>query len=93
VIAAREPGGELRGLPELIVRGLRSDDARTLLTTVLRGPLDEQVRDQIVVETHGNPLALLELPRGMSPAELAGGSACRSRCPFRGGSKRALRAG
>jgi DNA-binding CsgD family transcriptional regulator len=73
VIAAREPGEELKGLPELIVRGLGNGDARTLLDQVLRGPLDEQVRAQIVAETRGNPLALLELPRGMSPAELAGG--------------------
>ena len=66
-------GDELAGLPELTVTGLREDYARVLLDSVLTGPLDAQVRDLIVAETHGNPLALLELPRGLSPAELAGG--------------------
>jgi DNA-binding CsgD family transcriptional regulator len=64
---------ELTGLPELAVTGLREDYARALLDSVLPGPLDPQVRDLIVAETHGNPLALLELPRGLTPAELAGG--------------------
>ena len=73
VFAAREPGGELTGLPELEVGGLRESDARALLDSALSGPLDDRVRDQIVAETQGNPLALLELPRGLSPAELAGG--------------------
>jgi DNA-binding CsgD family transcriptional regulator len=73
VFAVREPGGELKGLPELEVEGLADGDARALLGSVIRGPLDERVRDRIVAETHGNPLALLELPRGLSPVELAGG--------------------
>jgi DNA-binding CsgD family transcriptional regulator len=73
VVAAREPGEEFRELPELLVQGLRHDDARELLGTVIMGPLDEQVRERVVAETHGNPLALLELPRGLTPAELAGG--------------------
>ena len=73
VFAAREPGAELAGLPELEVGGLRESDARALLDSALAGPLDDRVRDQIVAETQGNPLALLELPRGLSPAELAGG--------------------
>ena len=73
VFAAREPGPELAGLPELEIRGLPQEDARTLLTSALAGPIDARVRDQIVAETQGNPLALLELPRGLSPAELAGG--------------------
>ena len=75
VFAVREPGGErhLEGLPELAVGGLDDGDAHELLGTVLAGPLDKQVRDRIVAETHGNPLALLELPRGRTPAELAGG--------------------
>ena len=60
-------------MPELVVGGLREDDARALLGSVLTGPMDEQVRDQIVAETRGNPLALLELPRGLTAAELAGG--------------------
>ena len=60
-------------MPELAVRGLRDADARELLSSALRWPLDERVRDQIVAETRGNPLALLELPRSVSQAELAGG--------------------
>ena len=73
VFATREPGEEFRGLPELAVGGLRDGDARELLGSVIGGPLDERVRDRIVAETRGNPLALLELPRGVTPAELAGG--------------------
>jgi DNA-binding CsgD family transcriptional regulator/tetratricopeptide (TPR) repeat protein len=73
VFVARVPGEELAGLPELVVEGLRQEDARALLDAALTGPLDARVRDQIVAETRGNPLALLELPRGLSPAELAGG--------------------
>ncbi|MEV0623870.1 AAA family ATPase [Nonomuraea sp. NPDC050404] len=64
---------DLRGLRELVIRGLRDDDARALLDSVVPGRLDERVRDQLVAETDGNPLALLELPRGLSVAELAGG--------------------
>ena len=73
VFATREPGEEYRGLPELLVGGLREGDAQELLSSVVRGPLDERVRDRILAETRGNPLALLELPRGGAPAELAGG--------------------
>ncbi|MET7859712.1 AAA family ATPase [Streptomyces sp. NPDC005318] len=63
----------LAGLPELVVRGLRDDDARALLDSVVPGRLDERVRDRVVAETRGNPLALLELTRGLTAAELAGG--------------------
>ena len=73
LISAREPGEELRGLPELVVEGLRDSDARELLRSVISGPLDERVAEQVVAETHGNPLALLELPRGLTQAQLAGG--------------------
>jgi DNA-binding CsgD family transcriptional regulator len=73
VFAMREEGEEFRGLPERAVGGLNEDDARELLGSVVGGPLDERVRDRIVAETRGNPLALLELPRGVTPAELAGG--------------------
>ena len=73
LFAVRDPGEALGGLPDLEVRGLRDEDARGLLRSVVRVRLDEQVRDRIVAETHGNPLALLELPRGLSPAQLAGG--------------------
>jgi DNA-binding CsgD family transcriptional regulator len=73
VFAARATSDELAGLPELVVEGLREGDARALLDSALTGPLDARVRDQIVSETRGNPLALLELLRGFTPAELAGG--------------------
>src|ERR1700731_4872101 len=65
VFATHEPGEEFRGLPELVVGGLRDGDARELLASVIGGPLDERVRDRIVAETGGNPLALLELPQGV----------------------------
>ena len=75
VFAVREPAAErhLDGLAEMVVAGLEDQDARELLATVITGPLDERLRDRIVAETRGNPLALLELPRGLTPAELAGG--------------------
>jgi DNA-binding CsgD family transcriptional regulator len=73
VFGTRVPGAELAGLPELPVAGLRDDDARALLGSALPGPLDTRVRDQIVAEARGNPLALTELPRGLTPAQLAGG--------------------
>jgi len=75
VFAVRDPSDEqeLAGLPELVVEGLGDDNARALLDSAIVGPLDEEVRDRIVVEARGNPLALLELPRGLTPAELAGG--------------------
>jgi DNA-binding CsgD family transcriptional regulator len=73
VFAARMPGDELSGLPELEVNGLRDADARRLLESALAGPLDDRIRDRIVSEARGNPLALLELPRDTTPAELAGG--------------------
>jgi DNA-binding CsgD family transcriptional regulator len=73
VFGARVPGEQLAGLPELVIGGLRKEDARALLDSVLTGPLNERVRDQIVAETGGNPLAILELPRGLTPSELAGG--------------------
>ena len=84
VFAARDPGAELAGLPELEVGGLRDHDARALLEAALAGPLDARVRDQIIAETRGNPLALLELPRGLSPAELAGGFGLPGTVPLAG---------
>ena len=71
LFATRAPSQDLSGLPELPLEGLRDDPARELLSSVIAGPLDERVRDRIVTETRGNPLALLELPRGRTPAELA----------------------
>jgi DNA-binding CsgD family transcriptional regulator len=73
VFATRDPGGDLAGLPELLVPELRETEARELLDAALTGPIDTRVRDRIIAETRGNPLALLELPRGLTPEELAGG--------------------
>ena len=84
VFGTRVPGEELTGLPELPVAGLRDDDARALLDSALTWPLDARVRDQIVTETRGNPLALLELPRGLTPAQLAGGFGLPAAVPLSG---------
>jgi DNA-binding CsgD family transcriptional regulator len=73
VFAAREPGEQFHGLADLEVRGLPDQDARTLLRSVVRFRLDDRVRDRILAEAGGNPLALLELPRGLDPTRLAGG--------------------
>ena len=75
VFGTRDRGGEggLAGLPALTVEGLADADARALLASALPGRLDEQVRDRIIAESGGNPLALLELPRGVTATELAGG--------------------
>jgi DNA-binding CsgD family transcriptional regulator len=73
VFATREVGASLTGLPGLLVGPLSRDDARALLESVLTARLDERVLGRIVAEARGNPLALLELPRGLSPAQLAGG--------------------
>src|SRR5687767_8504313 len=75
VFALREPGDEhvLEGLPELIVEGLADPDARALLESAVPGPVDARVRRRILDETRGNPLALLELPRGLKPIAVAGG--------------------
>ena len=73
VFSAREPGDELQHLTAMEVRGLRDRDARALLESAVRFTLDERVRDRIVAETRGNPLALLELPRGLTATQLAGG--------------------
>ena len=75
VFAVREPTAkqELDGLPELLIEGLGDHDARRLLAWAVPGRLDPQVRERIVAETRGNPLALLELPRSLTPAQMAGG--------------------
>ncbi len=91
VFATRVPGGDLAGLPELVVGGLRYDDARALLDSVLAGPIDARVRDQIVAETRGNPLALLELPRGLTATEVAGGFGYPGAAPLAGGVKDTFR--
>ena len=84
VFAARAPSDELAGLPELALEGLREDDARDLLDSVLTGPLDPRVEDRIVAEAGGNPLALVELPRSVTPAGLAGGFALPDAMPLPG---------
>jgi predicted ATPase len=73
LFAARETSQVFTGLPELALEGLADTDARALLSSVIPGPLDERIAQQVIAETRGNPLALLELPRGFSPAQLAGG--------------------
>ncbi|MEV6905040.1 AAA family ATPase [Amycolatopsis sp. NPDC051372] len=84
VFATRDAGGDLATLPGLRVEGLRPTDARALLDAVLPGPIDARVRDQLVAETDGNPLALLELPLGLTPAELAGGFGLLGATPLPG---------
>jgi DNA-binding CsgD family transcriptional regulator len=75
VFAVRDPAGDqpLAGLPQLVLDGLRPEEARELLAAALPGPLDERVRDRIVAETGGRPLAMLELLHGLTYVELAGG--------------------
>jgi DNA-binding CsgD family transcriptional regulator len=75
LFAVRDPTAEqdLEGLPELVLGGLGDADARSLLDAAVPGGLDDEVRERILDEANGNPLALLELPRGLTPAELAGG--------------------
>ena len=84
IFAARIDTEELSGLPELHLQGLDSADARALLDSALTAPLDPSIRDRIVSETRGNPLALLELPRGVTSAELAGGFALPDVMPIPG---------
>jgi DNA-binding CsgD family transcriptional regulator len=75
VATIREPNSrrDFDGFTELRLRGLAEEDARTLLMGAVPGRIDDRVRDRIIAETRGNPLALLDLPRSMSAAELAGG--------------------
>ena len=89
VFAAREPGLELQHVDGLDVRGLRNADARALLRSTLRFKLDERVVDRIIAEMRGNPLALLELPRGLTATQLAGGFGLPEAQAMTGGSRRA----
>jgi DNA-binding NarL/FixJ family response regulator len=82
VFAGRRSDPLLEKLPELVIEGLDEGEARLLLGLSLVGPLDPRFREQLLAETHGNPLALLELPRVVSPAEMAGGFALPSVMPL-----------
>src|SRR3954453_19631171 len=73
LVASREPNDDLGGLPELVVQGLRDDDARDLLNSVVGAPMDVDIGERIVAEARGNPLGLLWLPPGLPPGEIAGG--------------------
>jgi len=75
VFAARSGVGDdvLADLPVLSIGGLDDADARALLLDNMYGPLDARVCDQIITESHGNPLALLELPRTWNAVDIAGG--------------------
>jgi DNA-binding CsgD family transcriptional regulator len=85
VFATREVGPAFRGLPEVHVEPLGHRDARALLESVLPAPLDDQVLDRLIVETRGNPLALVELPRGLTPSQLAGGFGVPAAAPVHAG--------
>ena len=86
VFAVREPPevDELARLPDLRLSGLSDEDASKLLASVVDAPLDERVRRRILAEARGNPLALLELPRELSPASLAGGFGLPGDLPLQG---------
>jgi DNA-binding CsgD family transcriptional regulator len=85
VFAAREMGEALRGLPEVHVEPLGHRDARALLESVLPAPLDDQVLERLIIETRGNPLALVELPRGLTSSQLAGGFGLPAAAPMHAG--------
>ncbi|MFD3402116.1 ATP-binding protein [Kribbella sp. NPDC058693] len=82
VFATRAATDDLAGLPEVVMEGLEDADARDLLQASLSGPLDAQVANRLIADAAGNPLALLELPRGLTPAELAGGFALPNAMPL-----------
>ena len=86
LFGTRDPaaGGDLAGLPALVLEGLVDADARALLASVIPGRLDERVRDRIIAESGGNPLALLELPHGVTAAEWAGGFGVAGPAPLTG---------
>src|SRR6476469_8272571 len=84
MFGARAVTDEVRGLPEMIVEGLDAPTAAELLRSVLPDRVDDRVLERFVAEAHGNPLALLELPRGLTPAQLAGGFALPVSVPLAG---------
>src|SRR5262249_49742372 len=85
VFGLRQPSDaqEFAGLPDVTLRGLGDPEARGLLESSWPGRLDGQVRDRVIAESRGNPLALLELPRNLAPDALAGGFALPERAPLR----------
>src|SRR2546428_3393250 len=91
VFAAREMGQALRGLPEVHLEPLGHRDARALLESVLPAPLDDQVLERLIVETRGNPLALVELPRGLTSSQLAGGFGGPAAAPRHSGIEESFR--
>ncbi len=82
VMAMRNVAGQFADLPQLLVEGLGDNDARELLRLALHGAIDHRVRDQLITESRGNPLALRELPGTLSPADLAGGFALVGSVPL-----------
>lgn len=94
LFAEREPAEleDLARLPDLRLQGVSDTFARELLASVMKGPLDTRVRDRILAETRDNPLALLELPRDSSPAQLAGGFGVPDQQPLRGRIEASFRA-
>jgi hypothetical protein len=84
LFSARTVPSELSGLPCLPVIGLEQVDARALLRSALPDPFDEHIVERVLAESRGNPLALLELPRGLTTAELAGGFAFSPSVPMAG---------
>ena len=82
LLAVRTVAERFADLPQLRVEGLPDRDARELFRLALPGPIDPRVRDQIIAEARGNPLALRELPRALSPAEIAGGFALTASIPL-----------
>jgi DNA-binding NarL/FixJ family response regulator len=89
--ATRSVGSRLLRFPQLLVGPLSRRDARALLESILPARLDESVLDRIVAETRGNPLALLELPRGLTPAQLAGGFDLPAALPLSAGIEESFR--
>jgi DNA-binding CsgD family transcriptional regulator len=90
VVAMRTVGPRFVDLPQLVVEGLGDDDARELFGRSVPGPIDPRVRDQLIAEARGNPLALRELPRALTPAEVAGGFALVGSMPLESRIERSL---
>lgn len=90
VLVMRTVGEQFAQLPRLVVEGLGDDDARELLRLSVPGALDRRVREQLIAEARGNPMALRELPRGLSPAEIAGGFALTEAMPLESRIERSL---